>query len=671
MTAALTPGATFAGYRVESLVGRGGMGLVYRAWDTALERPVALKLIAPEHADNDRFRVRFLREPRLAASLDHASVVPIYQAGEHDGQLYVAMRFVEGSDLRSVLRTHERRWAERSLAILAQIASALDAAHRRGLVHRDVKPANVLLDEEGHAYLTDFGISKQLGGPSTDTGRVVGTLDYLAPEQIRGEEVDGRTDGYALACVLYECLEGEPPFRRETEAETLWAHMHVEPPFPSEHPRLEPVLRAGLAKERDERYPSCCELIEAARRALGHAAYEPDPASQRTAPARAYREPASRASSTDERKLVTVLFAELGVEPERDPERLRDLLEQLRAAASDELEAAGGTIESAFGDAILVTFGAPVTQEDHAERALRAALAIRTELATRFGDILSLRIGVESGHVIAEASQGGPSTVTGQPVVAAGHLVRRAAKHEILLGERVAATAREGFELREVDGGHQLIRAVAVNRPSGVRGLGRAFVGRDSELGLLQATYEQVAGQRQAHLATIVGDAGVGKTSLVRALRERLAADGTPWYVGRCLAYGRAITYQPLAEILRARLGIRPGDPAEAVRARLGGREILGLTLGLEPADELHPHEARERLHEAWDRAHGGDVLRRAGDGCGGGPPLGRAGAARASGPSGARRARSTASRHHGASRTAGPLAGLGRRARQHLQALA
>ena len=265
-------GTTFAGYRVESLVGRGGMGVVYRATDLSLERPVALKLIAPELAEDERFRARFLREPRLAASLDHPNVIPIYEAGEHDGQLYLAMRFVEGSDLKSVLEREGRLAPERALAVLAQVADALDAAHRRALVHRDVKPANVLLDEDGHAYLTDFGITKQLGGDSTDTGRVVGTLDYLAPEQIRGEPVDGRTDVYALGCVLYECLAGAPPFRRATEAETLWAHMQEQPPPLRGHPALDPVLRKALAKDREERYASCAELIEAAAAALGLAA---------------------------------------------------------------------------------------------------------------------------------------------------------------------------------------------------------------------------------------------------------------------------------------------------------------------------------------------------------------------------------------------------------------
>src|SRR5215218_7272704 len=259
MKAAFTPGTTFANYRVESLLGRGGMGVVYLARDLSLDRPVALKLIAPELADDEQFRARFLREPKLAASLDHPNVIPIYEAGEHDGQLYLAMRFVEGSDLRTLLEREGKLGPERTLTILVQVASALDAAHRRALVHRDMKPANVLLDEGGHAYLTDFGITKQLGGASTDTGRLVGTLDYLAPEQIRGDLVDGRTDSYALGCVLYECLAAKPPFHRATEAETMWAHMQDPPPPLRGHPPLDAVLRKALAKDIEDRYRTCGE----------------------------------------------------------------------------------------------------------------------------------------------------------------------------------------------------------------------------------------------------------------------------------------------------------------------------------------------------------------------------------------------------------------------------
>ena len=269
MRVAIGPGSTFASYRVEALVGRGGMGVVYRATDLSLERPVALKLIAPELADDERFRARFLKESRLAASLDHPNVIPIYDAGERDGQLYLAMRYVEGSDLKTMLEREHKLAPERALRVLAQIAGALDAAHRRGLVHRDVKPANVLLDDDEHAYLTDFGISKQLGRTSTDTGQMVGTLDYLAPEQIRGEAVDARSDCYALACVLYESLAGAPPFRRESEAETLWAHLQGEPAPLDGYGALDPVLRKGLAKDKDERPTSCAQLIQAAQAALG------------------------------------------------------------------------------------------------------------------------------------------------------------------------------------------------------------------------------------------------------------------------------------------------------------------------------------------------------------------------------------------------------------------
>jgi len=272
MSIDIGPGSTFAGYRVESLVARGGMGVVYHATDLSLQRPVALKLIAPEFAGDPRFRQRFLQEPRLAASLDHPHVIPIYEAGEFGGHLYLAMRYVQGSDLSSVLERDGRIAPEPALRILGQVAGALDAAHRRGLVHRDVKPANVLLDEDEQAYLTDFGITKRIDGAAVDGGSAAGTIDYLAPEQIRGEAVDGRTDAYALACVLYECLTGTPPFRRRSDAETLWAHLQEEPPPALGYQALDPVLRRALAQDRDARYATCGELIEAARRALGLAA---------------------------------------------------------------------------------------------------------------------------------------------------------------------------------------------------------------------------------------------------------------------------------------------------------------------------------------------------------------------------------------------------------------
>src|SRR6478736_5339507 len=190
-------GTELAGYRIEALVGRGGMGVVYRAHDLALDRDVALKLLSPELAEDISFRERFLRESRIAASLEHPNVVPIHDAGEIDGQLYIAMRLVEGNDLKAVLRGGPLEPA-RAVRVLEQVAGALDAAHARGLVHRDVKPSNVLLDEGGHVYLADFGLSRYLGDAALPLGpaKSLGTADYVAPEQIRGERVEGRTDVY-------------------------------------------------------------------------------------------------------------------------------------------------------------------------------------------------------------------------------------------------------------------------------------------------------------------------------------------------------------------------------------------------------------------------------------------------------------------------------------------
>ena len=212
-------GSELAGYRLETLVGRGGMGVVYRAYDLALERPVALKILAPELAEDERFRERFLRESRLAASIDHPNIVPVYDAGEVAGELYIAMRYVDGAELKQLLAEGPLP-KEQAVAIAGQIAAALDAAHARGLVHRDVKPSNVLVTADGHVYLADFGLTRRLSDQAGgfEAGLSLGTPAYVAPEQIEGKEVDGRADQYSLACLLHECLTGVPPFARSTEA---------------------------------------------------------------------------------------------------------------------------------------------------------------------------------------------------------------------------------------------------------------------------------------------------------------------------------------------------------------------------------------------------------------------------------------------------------------------
>jgi YVTN family beta-propeller protein len=247
------------------------MGVVYRAYDARLKRKVALKLVAPQLSEEERFRERFLAETELAASLEHPNVVPIHDAGEVDRQLYLVMRYVEGQDLKTLIREEGVLEPARALSICAQVGGALDQAHERGLVHRDVKPSNVLLDPHEHVYLADFGLSRRLSdqGIPGERGLSLGTPAYVAPEQIRGEEVDGRADVYSLGCVLYECLTGEPPFVRSSDVALLFAHLEEQPPTPADLPALGAVLERALAKDPAKRFQSCRELIEAAREVLG------------------------------------------------------------------------------------------------------------------------------------------------------------------------------------------------------------------------------------------------------------------------------------------------------------------------------------------------------------------------------------------------------------------
>ena len=270
-------GREIAGYRVTGLIGQGGMGVVYLAEHVRLERRVALKLLPRQRSQDAGYRSRFLRESRLAAALDHPNVVPVHDADEADGQLYIAMRYVDGRDLRSLLADGSLE-PQRAVAVASQIAAALDAAHARGLVHRDVKPANILVGDADHAYLTDFGIAVEVDAPAAGLGSTAGTLAYLAPEQIDGQPVDGRADQYALACVLFECLAGHPPFAgQSSRLALLWAHMEEPPPAlsgaaPGVPAALDAVLERGLAKQPAARYASCEALIAGAREALASAA---------------------------------------------------------------------------------------------------------------------------------------------------------------------------------------------------------------------------------------------------------------------------------------------------------------------------------------------------------------------------------------------------------------
>jgi serine/threonine protein kinase/CheY-like chemotaxis protein len=268
-------GTVIAGYRIEERIGRGGMGVVYRAEHLNLQRRAAVKIIAPDLAESSGFRERFTREARIAAALQHPNIVTVYDAGEVDGTLYLAMQYIQGEDLAAVLMREGRLRPYRAIDVCRQVASALDAAHAMGLIHRDVKPANVLI-EGRTAFLTDFGLTKRLDGTHaqiTRVGDVVGTIHYVAPEQIEGRKVSARSDVYSLGCLLYHCLSGQVPFARDTDVAVIYAHLSEEPAKladirPDLPAGLDAVVAKAMDKSPDRRFPSCGDMISAARAVL-------------------------------------------------------------------------------------------------------------------------------------------------------------------------------------------------------------------------------------------------------------------------------------------------------------------------------------------------------------------------------------------------------------------
>ncbi|MGO9784564.1 MAG: serine/threonine protein kinase [Streptosporangiaceae bacterium] len=280
-------GDEFAGYRLRAVLGRGGMSVVYQAENPRLGSVIALKVLAPELATDDAFRARFLEESRIAASMNHPNVIPIYDMGSSEGLLYIAMRYVSGTDLRQMIKKRGRILPSTAVSLVGQAARALDAAHHEGLVHRDVKPGNLLIDQSSdddpdHVYLADFGITKHAMSRSglTSTGQFLGTIDYLAPEQILGKSVLGSADQYSLGCVLYECLTGRVPFEKDLDAAIIWAHVEESPRTltelrPDLPPAVDDVFARVLAKQPGDRYGSCREFVEAVHAALGSLAAEP------------------------------------------------------------------------------------------------------------------------------------------------------------------------------------------------------------------------------------------------------------------------------------------------------------------------------------------------------------------------------------------------------------
>ncbi|HET7170186.1 MAG TPA: ABC transporter substrate-binding protein [Gaiellales bacterium] len=371
-----------AGYRVERELGRGASGAVFLARDEHLDRPVALKLLSPELAADERFRERFLRESRIVAHLDHPGVVPVYAAGEVDGRLYLAMRYVDEGDLRGAIERDGRLEPARMLRILRQVAEALDAAHGEGLIHRDVKPGNILVGAGDRAYLADFGLAKHATTVQSLSREspFSGTIAYVAPEQIQGGAVDGRCDVYALGCVAFECLTGRPPFDRETDVAVVLAHLQDPPPSvsalrPDVSAALDAVIERALAKRPDDRYATCAELVEDAAAAAGGG------------------EVVRREGRA---QLRTFLIADVRGYTRYTQEHGDEAGAALAAAFAELVErtvkANGGRLIELRGDEALVAF-------DSARNALRAALAVQAQVEEA-GLPRGVGIGLDAGEAV-------------------------------------------------------------------------------------------------------------------------------------------------------------------------------------------------------------------------------------------------------------------------------
>jgi serine/threonine-protein kinase len=447
-------GDTLGGYRISRLIGRGGMGAVYLADDLRLGRKVALKLLAPEMAEQPGVRERFVRESQAAAGLDHPHILPIYEAGQADGQLFIAMRYVPGPDLEGVIGRDGPLPVERTVALLDQVASALDAAHAAGLIHRDVKPGNILVapgstPRTDHAYLSDFGLTKhaEYGTALTRSGQLIGSVGYVAPEQVEGRPIDRLVDIYSLGCVLYECLAGVPPYRRDTEMATLYAHVHAPPPSlaearPELSAALDPVIAKAMAKAPEERYGTALELAQA----LAGAA-RPDAAARHLT--RGF------------------LFADLRgytafVEAHGDDEAAQ-LLETYRRLVREVVRRYGGAEIRTEGDSLYVVFPS-------ASDAVRCGLAIVAAAASATDDRperpIAVGVGVHAGET-AETAEG----YVGSAVNIAARLCAQAAAGEVLVSDTVRGLVRTSGEVAFTARGRRHLKGIAEPLPVYAAGL--------------------------------------------------------------------------------------------------------------------------------------------------------------------------------------------------------
>jgi len=595
-------GQIIAQYQILGQLGRGGMGIVYKARDTRLKRAVALKFLPPYLSHNTEAKERLLVEAQAAAALEHPNLCTIHEIGEAgDGRLFIVMPYYEGETLKDKIARGPLPVAE-ALAYAVQMARGLEQAHRQGVVHRDVKPANVMVVGEGIVKVMDFGLAKVTDVSLTRPGTKMGTVAYMSPEQAQGQGVDARTDQWSLGVVLYEMLTGARPFSGEYEQAVLYAILHEAPePLrvvrPDVPQGLAPVIMKVLDKQPQRRYGTMQDVIralqtvEAAGTAEGAKTRAGSVARDDAAGEETRSTPAERVQATI---VVTRLIGYVDLVELLPPDEVNRLVGRIQEAAGEIVRRHEGVINGFTDEEVVVIFGLPAPHEDDFVRAVRVARELHArvrevsaEVERLTGRAVRLQTGLDTGSVVARRSgrAGQAYRVTGHPLQVATQLALHAEPDEILVSPTIRRLIDPYFETEaevalRLRGERHAVTPYRVLEASGIQtrleaaeraGL-TAFTGRQKEVQTVERCLEGAL-RGEGQFVTVVGEAGLGKSRLLYEFRQGLSEADVTLIEGRCQSYGGSVPYLPFIEAVRHHLRVdgkdQPANPEETVAARL------------------------------------------------------------------------------------------------------